>query len=89
MIHHVMTCTRTGTPKVLNSAVGPPIIVAVVPVVYSKGESWGTLKKAWRGYKVAKVQKNTEDMKKYAERIRALQIELGLIQAKFPELGLN
>jgi hypothetical protein len=47
------------------------------------------LKKAWRGYKVAKVQKNVADMKKYAERIRTLQSELGLVQAKFPELGLN
>ena len=56
---------------------------------YTKGQSWGALKKAWRGYKVAKVQKNMEDMKKYAERIRTLQAELGLVQAKFPELGLN
>ena len=56
---------------------------------YTKGQSWGALKKAWRGYKVAKVQNNREDMKKYAERIRTLQSELGLVQAKFPELGLN
>ena len=56
---------------------------------YTKGQTWGALKKAWRGYKVAKVQKNVEDMKKYAERIRTLQSELGLVQAKFPELGLN
>ena len=56
---------------------------------YTKGQSWGALKKAWRGDKVAKVQKNTEDMKKYAERIRTLQGELGLVKAKFPELGLS
>jgi hypothetical protein len=56
---------------------------------YTKGQSWGALKKAWRGYKVGKVQNNKEDMKKYAERIRTLQKELGLVQAKFPELGLN
>ena len=56
---------------------------------YTKGQSWGALKKAWRGYKVGKVQNNVEDMKKYAERIRTLQAELGLVQAKFPELGLN
>ncbi len=55
---------------------------------YSKGQTWGALKKAWRGYKVAKVQNNKEDMRKYAERIRALQKELGLAQAKFPDLGL-
>ncbi len=47
------------------------------------------MKKAWRGYKVAKIQKNAADMRKYAERIRTLQSELGLVQAKFPELGLN
>jgi len=37
---------------------------------------------------VAKVQNDKEDMKKYAERIRTLQKELGLTQAKFPDLGL-
>lgn len=47
------------------------------------------MKKAWRGYKVAKIQNNLEDMRKYAERIRTLQNELGLEQAKFPELDLN
>jgi hypothetical protein len=56
---------------------------------YSKGQTWGALKKAWRGYKVGKIQNNMADMKKYAERIRTLQAELGLVQAKFPELGLN
>jgi len=56
---------------------------------YNKGQTWGALKKAWRGYKVAKVQKDNANMKKYAERIRTLQKELGLIQAKFPELGLG
>jgi len=56
---------------------------------YSKGQTWGALKKAWRGYKVGKIQNNEADMKKYAERIRTLQAELGLVQAKFPELGLN
>jgi hypothetical protein len=56
---------------------------------YSKGQTWGALKKAWRGYKVAKVQKDAARMKEYATRIRTLQSELGLIQAKFPELGLN
>lgn len=56
---------------------------------YSKGQTWGGLKKAWRGYKVAKVQNNRADMMKYAERIRTLQKELGLAQAKFPDLGLT
>jgi hypothetical protein len=56
---------------------------------YSKGQTWGALKKAWRGYKVAKIQKDMVRMKEYATRIRTLQSELGLVQAKFPELGLN
>ncbi|HYB44918.1 MAG TPA: hypothetical protein VEC92_00200 [Nitrososphaerales archaeon] len=56
---------------------------------FSKGQTWGALKKAWRGYKVAKIQKNAADMKKYAERIRTLQKELGLPQSKFPELGMS
>jgi hypothetical protein len=56
---------------------------------FSKGQTWGALKKAWRGYKVAKVQKNTADMRKYAERIRTLQKELGVPQAKFPELDMT
>lgn len=56
---------------------------------FTKGQTWGALKKAWRGYKVAKIQKSMEDMKKYAERIRTLQRELGLPEAKFPDLGLN
>jgi hypothetical protein len=56
---------------------------------YTKGQTWGALKKAWRGYKVAKIQHDNARMKEYAERIRSLQKELGLVQAKFPELGLN
>jgi hypothetical protein len=56
---------------------------------YSKGQTWGALKKAWRGYKVAKIQNDQPRMKEYATRIRTLQSELGLVQAKFPELGLN
>ena len=55
---------------------------------YTRGQTWGALKKAWRGYKVAKIQNNMEDMRKYAERIRTLQKELGLEQAKFPDLEL-
>lgn len=56
---------------------------------YSVGQSWGALKKAWRAYKIAKVQGDTPNMLKYAERIRTLQGELGLPKANFPEIGLN
>jgi len=56
---------------------------------YTKGQTWGALKKAWKAYKIAKVQNDNAKMKEYAGRIRTLQSELGVPQAKFPELGLN
>jgi hypothetical protein len=56
---------------------------------YTAGQSWAALKKAWRAYKIAKVQADTANMLKYAERIRTLQSELGLPKANFPEIGLN
>ena len=56
---------------------------------YTKGQTGGALKKAWKAYKIAKVQNDKEKMKEYAGRIRTLQSELGVPQAKFPDLGLN
>jgi hypothetical protein len=56
---------------------------------YSVGQSWAALKKAWRAYKIAKVQGDAPNMLKYAERVRTLQAELGLPRANFPEIGLN
>ncbi len=56
---------------------------------YTKGQTWGALKKAWKAYKIAKVQNDKEKMLEYAKRIRTLQEELGLPKSKFPELGLE
>ena len=56
---------------------------------YTTGQTWGALKKAWRAYRIAKVQNKKDEMLKYAERIRTLQKDLCVVQAKFPELGLN
>ncbi len=56
---------------------------------YSKGQTWAALKKSWKAYKIAKVQKDAKKMKDYAERIRTLQKDLGVAQAKFPDLGLT
>lgn len=56
---------------------------------YSTGQTWGALKKAWKAYKIAKVQGDRAKMKEYADRIRTLQDELKLPKAKFPDLGLN
>lgn len=47
------------------------------------------MKKAWRGYKIAKVQGDSGKMKEYATKIRTLQGELGVKQASFPELGMQ
>ncbi len=54
-------------------------------VKYTKGQTWGALKKSWKAYKIAKVQKDKTKMKTYAEQIRTLQKELGLKQAEFTE----
>jgi len=56
---------------------------------FTKGQTWGALKKAWRAYKIAKVQNKKEDMMTYAQRIRTLQKELGLPLSKFSELNLE
>jgi division protein CdvB (Snf7/Vps24/ESCRT-III family) len=50
---------------------------------FSKGQTWGALKKAWKAYKIAKVQKDETKMKEYATRIQTLQKELGLKPAQF------
>ncbi|MFP3133209.1 MAG: hypothetical protein RXO71_02255 [Nitrososphaeria archaeon] len=56
---------------------------------YTKGQTWGALKKAWKAYKIAKVQGDKQKMLEYANRIRTLQEELGLQKSKFPDLGLQ
>jgi hypothetical protein len=55
----------------------------------TKGQTWAALKKSWKGYKIAKVKGEKENMVEYATRIRKLQKELGYPQSKFPELGLS
>jgi hypothetical protein len=57
-------------------------------MAYTTGQTWGALRKTWKAYRIAKVQNNSVDMKKYAERIRSLQAELGVSQASFPDLNL-
>lgn len=53
---------------------------------YTKGQTWGALKKAWKAYKIAKVQNDNARMIEYATRIQILQKELGLKPAKFDVL---
>src|SRR5579885_1086935 len=51
-------------------------------MAYTTGQTWGALRKAWKAYRIAKVQNSSTDMRKYAERIRSLQAELGVTRAK-------
>ena len=55
---------------------------------YQVGQVWGALRKAWKGYRIAKVQGDNARMKEYATRIRTLQGQLGVPQASFPNVGL-
>jgi hypothetical protein len=56
---------------------------------FTEGQTWGALKKSWRGYRIAKAQGDRAKMEEYAKKIRTLQEELGIKQAAFPELGLQ
>ncbi len=56
---------------------------------FTKGQTWGALKKSWKAYKIAKIQKDQSRMKEYATRIRTLQGELGVKKSEFPDLGLR
>ena len=56
---------------------------------YTKGQSWGALRKAWKAYKIAKAQNDQAAMLKYAERIRTLQNQLGLPPSNFQNVGLG
>ncbi len=55
---------------------------------YQKGQIWGALRKAWKGYRIAKVQGDNIRMKEYATRIKTLQGQLGVPQASFPNIGM-
>ena len=56
---------------------------------YQTGQVWGALRKAWKGYRIAKVQGDNARMKEYATRIQTLQGQLGVPQASFPNLGIS
>jgi hypothetical protein len=56
---------------------------------FTTGQSWGALRKAWKGYRIGKVQGDNAKMTEYATKIRKLQGELGISVASFPHLGIN
>jgi hypothetical protein len=56
---------------------------------FTTGQSWGALRKAWKGYRIAKVQGDNGKMREYATKIRKLQGELNISVASFPNLGIS
>ena len=54
---------------------------------FTVGQSWGALRKAWTGFKIAKIQKDRKEMIKYAGRINTLQEDLHLPQTRFKALN--
>jgi len=51
-----------------------------------EGKLWGALKKAWKGYKIAKAKNEPDKAAKYALAINELQAELDLDITRFREL---
>jgi hypothetical protein len=56
---------------------------------FTIGQSWGALRKAWKGYRIAKVQGDNAKMREYATKIRKIQGELGISVASFPNVGIH
>lgn len=55
---------------------------------YIVGREWSSLKKAWKEYRKAKDENNTEKMSEHAKKILSLQKRLGVKQSEFPELKI-
>ena len=56
---------------------------------FTVGQSWGALRKAWKGYRIAKVQNDDTKMSEYANKIRKIQGELNIALSSFPNLGIS
>lgn len=50
---------------------------------YTTGQSWGALRKAWKGYRIAKVQDDKPRLKEFATKIQTIQGQLGIAIADF------
>lgn len=55
---------------------------------FSINETWGALKRCWRGYRIAKKDRDNELMVLYASRIRKLQFELDISISEFSDIGI-
>jgi len=48
-----------------------------------EGKLWGGLRRAWKGFKAAKAQKDKRKMRRYAEAVNEFQEKLGLEKTRF------
>ena len=48
-----------------------------------EGRLWGGLRRAWKGFKAAKAQKDKRKMRRYAEAVNEFQEKLGLEKTRF------
>lgn len=55
---------------------------------YYDTETWGGLRKCWKGFKIAKVDGDTKKMEYYAKGIRKFQRELKISLSEFPRFAL-
>lgn len=62
--------------------------VAPYSIGFTINETWGALRRCWRGFRIAKKDDDYERMMLYGSRIRKLQYELDIGIAEFPDLGL-
>jgi hypothetical protein len=51
-------------------------------------ETWGGLRKCWKGFRIAKVDGDTKKMEYYAKGIRKFQRELKISVSEFPRFAL-
>src|SRR5215217_461745 len=65
---------NTGRSRVLESG-------------YYDNQVWGALRKAWKGYTIAKNKGEDDKMENYARIIQECQHDLGRRVTSFPELG--
>jgi len=63
------------------------------PIPTKSGERvvtiWKELQECWAVYKKARLDSDLPTMRKYANKIRTLQDDLGITQEEFPELKLQ
>jgi hypothetical protein len=55
---------------------------------YYDTETWGGLRKCWKGFKITKVDGDSKKMEYYAKGIRKFQRELKISVSEFPQFAL-